>query len=81
MDNPNDFQEISTEFQDYTNTTYIGTWPDYILTEEACLKAGGHCWNPDTSYSFEETVYRRHCRHCGKKQTGTSQESIRWEDD
>ena len=50
------------------------------LTEEECLEIGGHC------YEFEPYVLAsdppisvRTCKHCGKRQHGREQPSIRWE--
>ena len=68
-----------------TNTTY--TTRTYPLSEEACLAAGGHCYEQDTTWYLGGTPvgvaapgHSRTCKHCGKKQAGTPQQDIRWED-
>jgi len=50
------------------------------LTEEECLKIGGHCYEVSNFVvdTFPET-YHRTCKHCGHTQHGRKQPSIRWE--
>jgi len=55
----------------------------YPLTEEDCVKIGGHCYEILSSVAYgnpEVTRYTRICKHCGKVQTGVEQDDVRWED-
>jgi len=52
------------------------------LTEEECLKIGGHCWVVDNYVVLTNPpIYHRRCKHCGKVQEGHSQPRVRWADD
>lgn len=67
---------------------YLWTEPDihkedkkFPLTEQRCLKIGGHCWIMDNEvYLTNPPIYIRHCKHCGKRQEGRSQDPVNWED-
>lgn len=53
------------------------------MTEEECLKMGGHCWqlSPNSYLRGDNvTVYSRTCKHCDKTQRGYSQPTVRWEE-
>jgi len=50
------------------------------LTEEECLKIGGHCYEfAPYVLPTDPPISVRICKHCGKKQHGREQPSIRWE--
>lgn len=53
----------------------------YPLTEEECLRIGGHCYEQSNIVidTFPET-YHRICKHCGHTQHGWHQPNIKWED-
>ncbi len=49
------------------------------LTEEECLKIGGHCWELEPyTLTTDPPISVRKCKHCGKIQHGQEQPSIRW---
>jgi len=53
----------------------------YPLSEEECLKIGGHCWEIDLSIiPTNPPTFIRICKHCGKRQIGRRQEPIIWSD-
>jgi hypothetical protein len=53
--------------------------PPILDKGEICIKLGGHCWEMQNSVLLSNPPqYIRICKHCGKKQTGTSQPEIRW---
>lgn len=51
------------------------------ISEEECIKMGGHCWEDEDAIGLSlPPVYWRHCKHCGKRQMGRSQDNISWND-
>ena len=51
------------------------------MSEEECLKIGGHCWEEDNIVvATNPPRYHRRCKHCGKVQEGVN-EGMRWYDD
>lgn len=69
-----------TELGQYATTTSstIPVQPP-PLSEEECLKIGGHCYEmANYVLTSNPLIYVRVCKHCGKKQHGQSQENIRW---
>ena len=53
----------------------------YPLTEEECLKIGGHCYKrSNLVIDTLPPVYTRYCIHCGHTQRGQTQDSIGWYD-
>ncbi len=54
---------------------------DYPMTEEECLKVGGHCYARDNiAIVTEPPTYVRQCKHCGHTQYGREQPSVYWQD-
>ena len=51
----------------------------FPLTEEECLKIGGHCYVVE-NYVIDTNppIYHRVCKHCGHTQHGYKQPSMRW---
>jgi len=50
-----------------------------MITEEECLKIGGHCWEIQNEILLScppQSI--RICKHCGKKQIGSQQPSTIW---
>ena len=47
------------------------------------MSADGYAtWElPDGSWQAQPPEFQRTCKHCGKRQVGTPQEQIRWEDE
>jgi len=53
----------------------------YPLSEEECLKIGGHCYEmADYSYDTNPPIYVRICKHCGHKQEGMRLPDYDWSD-
>ena len=53
----------------------------FPLSEEECLRIGGHCWaRSDFVYDTNPPIYERYCKHCGKVQQGSEQPTIDWQD-
>lgn len=52
------------------------------LVPELCEAMGGHCWESDDGirHGWQHIEHIRACKHCGKRQVGTPQESIDWRD-
>ena len=51
------------------------------LSEDVCTDIGGHCYHTnDYDPTSIPPQYDRTCKHCGKKQRGVEQPSVRWED-
>jgi hypothetical protein len=53
----------------------------YSLSEEECVRIGGHCYEVENQvYTTNPPTFKRICKHCGKTQWGHEQESIAWDD-
>ena len=54
----------------------------YPLTQEECLKIGGHCYVQEPEVIMTNPpIYHRTCKHCGKRQECRIQHPIEWHDD
>ena len=66
--------------------TYLLTVSRSKLSPALCQDVGGHCWKDTTEqivYTTTPPQYpppERTCKHCGKRQVGTPQEAVKWED-
>lgn len=54
---------------------------DKKLTEDECLKIGGHCYEVG-GYDVltNPPISHRVCKHCGHTQHGVQQPNVRWTD-
>jgi len=63
-----------------TTTTYK-TEKKHPLSEEECVRIGGHCYESDGMvYTSNPPMFRRICKHCGKSQWGRQREDMEWFD-
>jgi len=52
-----------------------------FISEEECLKIGGHCWVDENAVGASNPpTYFRHCKHCNKRQYGRRNEAFEWRD-
>lgn len=50
-----------------------------LLTEEECLKIGGHCFEmSNVVLATNPPMYQRQCKHCGRVEVGRQQNPIVW---
>lgn len=51
------------------------------ISEEQCVQMGGHCYVKENyTLTSNPPQYDRTCKHCGKRQRGTSQPDMSWRD-
>jgi hypothetical protein len=64
-----------------TGTLYLGTPPHDMMSEEECLRYGGHCFD-DTGEILTgiPMQYVQKCRHCGKGRVAVPREPFEYRD-
>lgn len=62
-------------------TAYLGTAPHDMMTEEECLRYGGHCFEGTGEVKTSiPPQYVQKCRHCGKGQVAVPREPFEYRD-
>jgi hypothetical protein len=64
-----------------TGTLYLGTPPHDVMSEEECLRYGGHCFD-DTGEILTgiPMQYVQKCKHCGKGRVAVPREPFEYRD-
>jgi hypothetical protein len=62
-------------------TAYLGTAPHELMTEEECVRHGGHCYE-DTGEATASVPmqFRQKCKHCGKQRVAIPREPFEYRD-
>ncbi|KKN54901.1 hypothetical protein LCGC14_0587940 [marine sediment metagenome] len=74
---------MDTELEDASTVTISngGLVAEPQISELECARIGGHCW-AEAPYVLTSNPpqYDRSCKHCGKRQRGTTQPGMVWSD-
>jgi hypothetical protein len=62
-------------------TAYLGRPPHDMMTEEECVRHGGHCFEGTGEVlASNPPQYKQKCKHCGKGRVAVPREPFEYRD-